>query len=83
MPRGRNRRAVPPTGAPMLCIAMKEGGIVRIGDDVDIFVQHIGGGQVRLCLSVPKEIPIRHLPPESAEARKVAEPAAAKASRRR
>lgn len=51
----------------MLCIAMKEGGIVRIGDDIDIYVQHIGGGQVRLSLSVPKEIKVKHLPPEQAE----------------
>ena len=46
---------------------MKEGGIVRIGDDIDIYVQHIGGGQVRLSLSVPKVLKVRHLPPERAE----------------
>ena len=50
----------------MLCIAMKEGGIVRIGDDIDIYVQQLGGGQVRLCLNVPRDIPIKHLPPEPA-----------------
>lgn len=51
----------------MLVIAVKEGGIVKIGEDIAIYVQQIGGGQVRVCLSVPKEIKIQHLKPEVPE----------------
>ncbi len=52
----------------MLVVAMKEGAIVRIGEDIAIYVQDIGGGQVRLCFSVPREIPIQHQPPEPQDA---------------
>jgi hypothetical protein len=47
----------------MLCISMKESAILKVGDDVDIYVQHIGGGQVRVCISAPRDVAIKHLPP--------------------
>lgn len=49
--------------APMLCIAAKEDGIIRIGDDIVIYITEVSGGQVRLSMSVPKSVPIQHIPP--------------------
>lgn len=50
----------------MLCVAMKEDAILKIGDDIVIYVQHVGNGQVRLAVKAPKDVDIEHLPPKPA-----------------
>ena len=67
----------------MLCISMKESAILKIGDDVSVFLQHVGGGQVRLCISAPREVAIKHLPPVAPDAAVAARPEATRRPARR
>ncbi len=69
-------------GALMLCIAAKEDAIIRIGDDIVIYVTEVAGGQVRLSLSVPKAVPIQHVPPPVSAERAAATLVVRKASGR-
>lgn len=50
----------------MLVVSMKEAGILRIGD-VDVYIREIRGGQVKLCVRAPREVPIEHLEPVPSE----------------
>ena len=51
----------------MLCVAMKEDAILKIGDDIVVYVQQAGNGQVRLAVKAPKDVLIEHLPPKPPE----------------
>jgi carbon storage regulator len=42
----------------MLVLTRKPGEIVRIGDDVSICILEVSGGQVRIAIKAPREIPV-------------------------
>ena len=42
----------------MLVLARKAGEVIRIGDDVSICILEVSGGQVRVAIKAPREIPV-------------------------
>jgi len=42
----------------MLVLTRKAGEIIRIGDDVSICILDVQGGQVRIAIKAPREIPV-------------------------
>jgi carbon storage regulator CsrA len=51
----------------MLVIAMKEGEVLKVGDNVSILVRQVKGGWVRLCIDAPREIVITRVQTAPAE----------------
>ena len=50
----------------MLVVSMKEAGILRIGE-ATIYIREIRGGQVRISVTAPQDIKIKHLEPAEGE----------------
>lgn len=42
----------------MLILARRPGEEIMIGDEVRIIVHQIGGGQVRIGITAPKDVPV-------------------------
>ncbi len=42
----------------MLCITLRKGDYVTIGDDVVVQIEQLGGERVHLNISAPREVPI-------------------------
>jgi len=50
----------------MLVVSMKEAGILRVGE-ATIYIREIRGSQVRISVTAPQDIKIKHLEPAAGE----------------
>jgi len=45
----------------MLVLTHKEGEVLKIGDDVRIYIKRIKGNWVRLCIEAPKDVSLERV----------------------
>jgi carbon storage regulator len=54
----------------MLVLTQREGEVLKVGDDVRIYIKRIRGNWVRLCIDAPPEVTLERIAAPEVEAAK-------------